>query len=88
MPQTTDELRALMNEWFGDPIDDHGPTQFLLVRGYTERGGLWHPPVPYHNVNREELACLRFLVEEWDHDYVLSSYHPEEKFVMGPANAK
>lgn len=80
MPQTTDELRALMGEWFGDEIDDHPPTAFLLSHGFTEEGGHWKPPVPYHNVSREELACLRFLLEEWDHDYVIASYYPEAKF--------
>jgi len=81
VPQTTDELRALMGEWFGDEISDAGPTDFLLARGWAECGvGYWHPPVSHHNVSREELACLRFLVEEWDHDYVVASYYPEEKF--------
>ena len=78
MPQSTDELRALMTAWFGD-IGDDGPSGFLLSHGFCEKQtGLWHPPVPYHNVSREELACLRFLVEEWDHDYRISDYYPEK----------
>lgn len=77
MPQTTDELRALMDRWFGNPIDDGPPAMFLLSHGFTERAGMWYPPVPYHNVSREELACLRFLVEEWDHSYEIAGYYPE-----------
>lgn len=80
MPQTTDELRSLMREWFGDEVSDWGPMRFLMSHGFTEQAGMWKPPVPYHNVNREELACLRFLVEEWDYAYELASYYPEEKF--------
>jgi hypothetical protein len=83
MPQATNELRALMGRWFGDEIDDRGPTEFLLSHGFEEtKAGLWRPPVPYHNVSREELACLRFLVEEWDHDYAMASYFPEELDVI------
>lgn len=77
MPQTTNELRALMLKWFGDEIDDGPPAEFLLSRGFIEERGLWQPPVPYHNVSREELACLRFLVEEWDHDFRIAGYYPE-----------
>lgn len=87
MPQATDALRALMNEWFGDPIDDGPPTRFLLAHGFTERFGFWRPPVPAHNVSREELACLRFLVDEWDHDFVIEHYRPEEKFANGNGRA-
>lgn len=84
MPQTTDELRSLMNEWFHDPVSEQGPIEFLISHGFTEDRGLWIPPVPYHNVSREELACLRFLLEEWDHDYKIASYYPEEKYKYLP----
>lgn len=77
MPQTTDELRALMDKWFGSPVDDRGPTMFLLQHGWTEDHFMWLPPVPAHNPSREEFACLRFLHEEWDHDYELLTYYPE-----------
>lgn len=77
MPQTTDELRALMGRWFGDEIDDGKPTDFLIAHGYTCDKGMWYPPVPAHNPSREEFACLRFLHEEWDHDYQLLTYYPE-----------
>lgn len=86
MPQSTDELRSLMTEWFGD-LGDGGPSQFLLSHGFIEERGLWKPPVPFHNVSREELACLRFLVEEWDHDYTLGDYYPEKKFTREGVSA-
>lgn len=80
MPQTTDELRKLMKEWFGDEIDDVGPSQFLFSRGYSEKAGVWYPPVPAHNATPDEFACLRFLAEEWDYDFHLINPYPEAKF--------
>jgi len=39
MPQASDALRAKMEGYFGDPIDDSGPAEFLLAAGYVE----WKP---------------------------------------------
>lgn len=69
MPQASNAQRQLMQDWFGDPISDAGPTHFLLSRGYSEKGGLWQGPVPHHLPTQEELECLLFLMDEWDHFY-------------------
>lgn len=66
MPQATDEQRALMERWFGDPIDDGGPYRFLMARGYTEKAGWLFKPTPSHTVSLEEGACIDFLCDEWD----------------------
>jgi hypothetical protein len=68
MPQASDEDRAQMQQWFGDGIDDHGPHAYLESHGWTLlRGWLWQPPVPYHSVSCYELACVMFLINEWDY---------------------
>jgi hypothetical protein len=66
MPQTSDEMRELMNEWFGDPIDMGGPYMFLRRHGYTEKAGMFYKPTPSHTVSEFEWKCLCFLFEEWD----------------------
>lgn len=88
MPQTTDALRALMKRWFGDPVATHGPILFLESHGWTEEGGLFIPPVSHHNVSREELACLRFLAEEWDYSYEIGGYYPEYSDGLWPKQQK
>lgn len=67
MPQSSPEMRLLMYKWFGDEVDDTGPMNFLVSRGYelTSRW-LWKPPVPSHTVSAEEWKCMVFLIEEWD----------------------
>lgn len=69
MPTASNSQRDLMNKWFGDEIDDRGPTKFLLARGWTERGGMWTKPVSAHNPSDYEVQCLLFLHDEWDHDF-------------------
>ena len=72
MPSSTDERRARMNDWFGDPVDDTGPIHFLISRGYTptkEWG--WKPPVSQHTSNFCEMECIIFLIEEWDWDGII-----------------
>lgn len=66
MPQTTDELRARMKARFGDEISDGPPWEFLVSRGYTERGGYIFLPNPIHRVTQDEGECIDFLCEEWD----------------------
>jgi hypothetical protein len=69
MPTASDSLRGLMEKWFGDPIDESGPLAFLKAHGYTEfANGMLRPPVPAHTWTREELACVQFLMDEWDFD--------------------
>jgi hypothetical protein len=74
MPQASDALRNLMTSWFGEHTD-HGATRFLSNRGWTiDAGWCWHPPVPSLRPTDEELACLQYLLHEWDYDYVIASY--------------
>ena len=69
MPSATDEQRELMKRWFGDEIDDRGPIQFLLSRGYTTIAGMWQKPTPSHTITLAEQECLNFLCNEWDYGY-------------------
>ncbi len=70
MPQASDEQRELMKRWFGDPIDDRGPHQFLLAHGYTIHKGFWRKPTPSHTISHAEGECIDFLCDEWDHGFV------------------
>jgi hypothetical protein len=70
MPEATAELRNLMNEYFGDPIDDSGPYQFLTSLGYTEGAGLIRPPPDFKEFDSDrtkEWHCVMFLIQEWDY---------------------
>jgi hypothetical protein len=69
MPQATDEQRALMNKWFGNPIDDGPPYRFLMARGYQEWAGMLIKPTPAHSVSEYEWACIEFLCFEWDYGF-------------------
>ena len=82
MPSASDALRSLMEKWFGDPIDDGPPHRFLTSRGWTERSGMWKPPVPAHNPSREEICCLCFLRDEWDYDFSFMTLDYERGYVM------
>lgn len=67
MPQSSDEMRALMHKWFGNEIDEAGPIKFLVSHGYVLCHDYhWELPVPAHRISREEWACIKFLIEEWD----------------------
>lgn len=70
MPQATDEQRALMEKWFGDPISDEGPWKFLMARGWGDVAGLITPPVSFHHPSIYELACIDFLCCEWDYGFM------------------
>jgi hypothetical protein len=68
MPQASEELRDLMGYLFdGERIDDTGPTNFLIERGYKlGNDWLWDLPNPNHSITEKEELCIRFLIEEWD----------------------
>lgn len=67
MPTASDELRARMERYFGNPISEIGPIAFLKSHGYSLRfDWQWEKPVPAHNISEDEYHCLRFLIEEWD----------------------
>lgn len=69
MPESMPQQRALMNQWFGNPVDDKGPWEFLMARGWTDKAGLIVPPVSAHNPSPYELECIWFLCDEWDYAY-------------------
>lgn len=70
MPQASDSQRKLMNDWFGDPVSDAGPSKLLESRGFIfGDDGVIIPPVPHHNPTVEEVECILFLINEWDYGY-------------------
>jgi hypothetical protein len=71
MPSAPDDLRDLMEKWFGDSIDMEGPLHFLRSHGFTEMAnGMLRPPTPAHNCSVDEWNCIGFLVQEWDFGYL------------------
>lgn len=67
MPQASDELRALMKDWFGDDIDTSGPIRALTLRGYTlGEDFVWDPPTKSHTISWVEYQLIVFLMDEWD----------------------
>lgn len=80
MPTASDESRALMAKWFGKHNDEYAglhdgpPMEFLFARGWTEERGMWSKPTPSHNPSIYEVACLLFLRDEWDYDFVKPLY--------------
>lgn len=72
MPQASDELRNIMDKWFGDGIDDYAPRQFLYARGYIlTNDWCWKPPARFHTISQEEYTCMLFLVQEWDYGGII-----------------
>lgn len=69
MPSAAQHQNDLMNLWFGDPVSEEGPCNFLFARGWTELGGMWTKPTASHTTSPYEYECLRFLHDEWDHDF-------------------
>ena len=70
MPQASDRLQRRMGELFGSDTGDEGPIKFLETAGYTlNRDWTWVPKAGVKELwemTQDELACLQFLVEEWD----------------------
>ena len=79
MPQASDVLRSLMEQWFGDPADETGPIDFLQSRGYVLQSDYsWKRPVSCHTISAEEAVCVRFLIDEHGMDGIEErpdSYH-------------
>jgi len=70
MPQASEELRDKMGEYFGDPIDDSGPWEFLKNLGWTQTSTGWlRHPEPFREISEKEWDCVDFLCEEWDWAY-------------------
>ena len=79
MPQASEELRAKMNEYFGDPVNDAGPHQFLLDSRHWLINEKWEFITDKYSavtdIPQKEWDCIVFLVHEWD-------YSPEIKLVQ------
>lgn len=70
MPQATDELRAIIQSYFGKGLDDFAPSECLRKNGWVEVGnGLWQSPMPWEKLDRATKNCMQFLIDEWDHEY-------------------
>ena len=77
MPQATGEDHALMELWFGDPILDHGPIEYLKSHGFMLTPQWeWLPPVPHHSVSCYEWRCVLFLIREWDFGGLVEDFGP------------
>lgn len=67
MPTASDRQRNLMAKWFGDPIAEAGPIQFLESHGFVLlRNWHWQKPTPSYTVSSYEMECISFLFHEWD----------------------
>lgn len=68
MPQASDELRAKMEQYFGDPISDEGPVKFLESAGWMLHADwTWSSPgKTMHDMTDKEYECVSFLFHEWD----------------------
>lgn len=67
MPSATQELRDLMENWFGDPIDESGPMRVLESRGwYLTKSWQWQPAVPNQTIHEIDNKLILFLMQEWD----------------------
>lgn len=75
MPQATDELRAKMKDYFGDEIDDGGPSMYLTEQGFKlEKGFYWTAPdrlKKWDEMSEKEVDCVCFLCDEWDYGPVI-----------------
>jgi len=84
MPQTSDAVQAIMDSWFPDDgsphwSQDHLAHKLLLMKGWTERAGVFSPPTPSYWGPREDYILLKYLREEWDYDFEMASLLPKVK---------
>ncbi len=77
MPQASDELRRIIEGYFGDPIDDQGPTKFLKDCGHVlNRDWTWTLKMgeTLESISIKEFHCISFLVDEWDFGGISGGY--------------
>lgn len=88
MPQASDEQREKMREYFGDSIDDAGPTAFLEAQGFVQNGTGWwtHPTREFRTFTAKECDCLYFLADEWDHGFDFSPPQTPSSPSYGPGS--
>lgn len=71
MPQASPELRACIQERFGEDTD-RGCIRYLQGRGWTlGRKFSWTPPERIKHVSQVidlEMECIQYLIDEWDYD--------------------
>lgn len=77
MPQSSDELRKLMGQWFGDEISDEGPYKYLMSKGWIEEAGMFYSPTPSYFGPVEDYIVLKFMMEEWDYSWESTSPNRE-----------
>lgn len=75
MPQTSDAVQAIIDKWFPPQEDERFSQDYLclkvlLSKGWTEESGMFNPPTPSYYGPREDYILLKYLVEEWDYDYI------------------
>ena len=71
MPSASPEQHTIMEKWFGDPIGDTGPIEFLKSHGFKLlKDWTWEKPTPGHTISCYELECINFLCDEWDFGWV------------------
>lgn len=85
MPQTSDAVRKIIDDWFPfDPDNDmfsqdHLAHKLLLAKGWTERAGMFYPPTPSYYGPREDSILLKYLIEEWDYGCEMEPLIPDLK---------
>ena len=66
MPEASHELHVRMAQYFGDPVDDRGPMDYLKGRGYKlTHKWEWERPLGLKPTEKD-LEVIQFLIEEWD----------------------
>lgn len=75
MPQSSDELRQKMMDYFGSAVDDQPPAEYLRQQGFVQNPDWsWTAPDRIASgdqpISEQERDCVVFLIEEWDMDGV------------------
>lgn len=68
MPTASDELRAKMDAYFGDPISEMGAMNYLQDQGY-KLGRDWvyrKDGMNWEDLPEKDRECICFLADEWD----------------------
>jgi hypothetical protein len=81
MPQASDELRAKMQEYFGDPVSDEGPMKFLQESGIVlTKQWIYISKRKWSDLSQKEKDCSNFLADEWDFGGYMQTDEYKEKF--------
>lgn len=78
MPQASNELREKMGQYFGDEIDDSGPSEHLLKDAkFKEFRWEYYRPTKDYVLTEKDRDCLQFLIDEWDHGGTVGYVDPK-----------